>query len=115
MPLTLQQLRALVCLVLVACCVCSRLWAANAPDDFDGGRQSEIQASHCQHETAVLAKNVGDVFRLTRRELVGEWWLSVVSQTTAMVSAAGPAGLHFSSHPILCEFARREVAGVLLS
>jgi hypothetical protein len=115
MPLNSQQLRTLVCLVLIACCACSRLWTASAPDESDGGRHAEILASHCQHETAVLAKNGGDVFHLTRRELVSEWWLSVVCQNTDMVSAAGPAGLHFSSHPILCEFARREVAGVLLS
>lgn len=116
MPLNSQQLRALICLLLIACCAFSRLWTAVSADErLAGDRTADILAGNEQHVTAVLAKNVTDVFRLSRREFVTEWWLPVICQNANRVSASSAATLHFSSHQILCEFARREVAGVLLS
>jgi hypothetical protein len=110
---TLQP-RMMFCGLLIALSLLSQSLAWHSAGQISAGReQCKIVACDDAELTSVSVKDSSELFRLTRRHFTNELWQAVVVPSSSWL-ASYPAR-SYSSHQILCEFARRELAGVLLS
>ena len=74
-----------------------------------------ILASDSAHVTAVLVKEAADSYGLSRRDLATELWLPLACLHAPLAAASFHAPQLGNANLPLCEFARREVSGALLS
>lgn len=111
----LQQPQMMFCGLLIALCLLSQLLASYAAGQVStaGREPAKIAACNDAELTSVAVKETAELFRLTRRHFTNELWQAVVVPSANWL-ASFPAR-SYSSQQILCEFARRELAGVLLS
>ena len=108
--------RTLHWLLVVACGLCCTLPVRRADDASDeSGRSANLLADDGGDAVAVLNKDASAFARLTRRTFLGTPWESLDCTCVGNLAVQSDARHPWTSSQILSEFARREVAGVLLS
>lgn len=109
------QRKMMFCGLLIALCLLSQSLVWYSAGQVNTGRE-QAKLVACDHVelNSLSVKDTAELFRLTRRHFTDELWQAVVVPKCSL-PASFPAARSYSSHQILCEFARRDLAGVLLS